>query len=100
MITMTAWIYIIKTILKSTSTKGVLRNKIITTCLYQKNKVFGAYQVNHEKVWENVILKDKNCLNTLEELKIDNVYKLMNYYREIEYKMFRHSYPRNRRKYG
>ena len=92
MITMTAWIYIIKTILKSTSTKGVLRNKIITTCLYQKNNEFGAYQVNHEKVWENIILKDKNCLNTLEELKIDNVYKLMNYYREIEYKMFSLNY--------
>ncbi len=97
---LTAWIYIIKTILKSKSTKNEIRTKILTTCLCQRKKMLGAYQVNYDKVWNNIILKDKNCLNTLQELKIDNVDKLMCYYEEMKHKFVRYTYPRKHRKYG
>jgi hypothetical protein len=100
MISMTAWIYIIKTMLKSKSKKDEIRTKIITTCLSSKRRIDGAYQVNYDKVWENIIMKDENCLNALEELKIYSVDKLMNYYMEMKYKFEKYTYPRKHRKYG
>lgn len=100
MLSMTTWIYVIKTLLKSEMKRNDIRNTIINKCLYSSKKFNGAYQVDGQKVWEHIIIEDYGCKKKIEELHISSVLGVYSYYEEISYKNMRATYPRNRRKRG
>ena len=100
MISLTAWIYIIKTLLNSKLTRNRIREIILDKCLYSRKKVYGAYQVDPQKVWSYLIITDKSCYPKMEKLHIDSVYDIISYYEETEYKKMRYTYPRKHHKKG
>ena len=97
---MTAWIYIIKNILNANMSKYSIRKKILEECLDVPYKLWGMYQVNPNKIWTEIIMKDSGCQRGLERLKIDNVFTLMSYYEELEYQGMRVTYPHSHHRKG
>ena len=100
MLSMTTWLYVIKTLLKSDMKQTDIRNTIIGKCLYSQYKVRGVYQVDGQKVWDNIISKDSGCLEKMEELNIHDLFGVYGYYEEISYKHMRATYPKKRRRKG
>ena len=100
MVGMTAWIYIIKSILKSNTTTSQIRTKLLSGCLLSEKKLSGAYQVDPEKVWNELIMKDHTCIENLRKLEIENVISLISYYEEAQYQKMRKTFPRNHHKKG
>ena len=99
-VNLTGWLYILKRVLKSKTPKKILREMILDNCLVTPEKVFGAYCVNSDDVWNNIVLKDKDMLSRLEELKFSRVEDLIAYYEEIQYKHMRATYPKRRHTKG
>jgi len=101
MITLTAWTYIIKTILKSKQSQKTISSNIKSKCLLSESKFFGAYQVDNNAVWENIVLKDEECKIELKNLNIHDVINLESLYHEREYhKMwlyYRSNYKKHKR---
>jgi len=70
--TMSNWIYTLKTILKCKRfTSNRMREIILEECLVCKQPVFGAYVVDGQKVWENVVVHD---LEVMKRLRCMNIY--------------------------
>ena len=100
MLSMTTWIYVIKTLLKSEMRQQDIRHIIMNKCLFSQKKINGAYQVDDNKVWANIVLKDNGCKKKMEELNIVDVYGIYGYYEEICYKRMRGTFPRKYHKKG
>lgn len=100
MYNLTGWLYIIKTLLKSRQSKQVLRAALLDNCLAAPRKVYGAYQIDPDKVWGFVISKDHDVQMTMEKLNLSDIYKIMAYYEEIQYKHMRSTYPSKKHKTG
>ena len=72
--TMSNWIYTLKTILKCKRfTSNRMREIILEECLVCKQPVFGAYVVDGQKVWENVVVHD---FEVMKRLRCMNIYPL------------------------
>ena len=101
MLTLTKWTYIIKVVLKSRRSKQCICDEIKSKCLVANRKVLGAYIVDNESVWENIVIKDFNCVRELEKISIKDWIGLESLYEEREYhKMwldFRLTYKKHRR---
>lgn len=99
MITLTKWLYILKHYLKCDIPRNDLRTKIINECSH--GKIYNAYNVDNDLIWENIIIKNKKCRERLQELKLNDVMELESYYEEQEYhKMwleYRSIYRKNKR---
>lgn len=100
MLNLSNWIYILKRLLKSSKDENKLREIIVSSCLATPRRVFGAYIVDENKVWENIIASDRRVLEKMEELRIHDVYGAISYYQEIQYKNMRATYPRRWHKKG
>lgn len=100
MLNLSNWIYILKRLLKSSKDEKELREIIVSSCLATPHRVFGAYIVDENKVWENIIVSDCKVLAKMEELKIHEVYGAISYFQEIQYKNMRATYPRKHHKKG
>lgn len=98
MLSLTKWQYIIKNLLKSKLTKNEIRSAILEKCLYSPHKFNGAYQVDEQKVFDLIICKDAECLVRMDELHIKDVFGVISYFEEIEYKNMRATYPSKRRR--
>ncbi len=100
MLNLSNWIYILKRLLKSSKDEKELREIIISSCLTTPRRVFGAYIVDENKVWKNIIATDHKVLARMEEMKIKDVYGAISYFQEIQYKNMRATYPKRHRKKG
>lgn len=100
MLSLTTWIWIIKTVLHSNLSKSRLRAIILEKCLLSQKKFHGAYRVDSQKIWDIVISNDENCCTKMKELNINSLSGLLSYYDEIQYKKMRRTYPRNRHRRG
>ena len=100
MLNLSNWIYILKRLLKSSKDEKELREIIVSSCLATPRRVFGAYIVDENKVWENIIVNDSTLSEKLVELRITDVYGTISYFNEIQYKNMRSTYPKRYHKKG
>ena len=98
--TLTNWIYTIKTLLRSLWTRAEIRQAILDHCLLHPQKVMGVYAVDDEKVWEYFNAHDHSISAQLTKHNIRNVYDLLGYFEEVQYKNMRSTYPSNSYKKG
>lgn len=96
MLSLTNWVYVIKTLLRSELTASEIREAILNDCLFTSDLFWGEYQVDGEKVYKMIICKDANCRKRCEELRISNVFEVLSYYEQVKYKQMRGTYPGKR----
>ena len=77
-----------------------LREIIVSECLVTPRRIFGAYCVDENKVWENIIVQDRKATDKMKELRITDVYGAISYFQEIQYKNMRATYPKRYHKKG
>lgn len=101
MISMTTWTHIITYHLESKQTRTSISEAMKELCLLSPKKIFNTYQVDSLKVWENIILRDPDCIRRLQELGIRNVLELESYYHSFEervmWRSYRSSYKKAKR---
>ncbi len=94
------WIHAVK-IAGSKRNKYEIRKIIIEQCLFSQKKIYGAYQIDGNKVWNILILSDDNCRKVIQEKKINDHMDLESKIEEIKYHSFwsdnRRAYAKKRR---
>lgn len=69
--TMSNWIYTMKTILKCKKwSASAMRKIILEECLLSNRLVFGAYVVDDKKVWDRIVVHDGEVMRALHNLNI------------------------------
>lgn len=90
----------LKTVFNSSKTTYMIRKIIIEQCLKTPQKIYGMYNIDHEKVWLLVVSSDAILLEAMKSRRIYNYTDLILYYEELSYKAMRSTYPRNHHKHG
>lgn len=96
----TTWVFIIRNMLHSDLKGTWVRSRILSSCLVSAQKVHGCYAVDQNKVWECIILKDRGCQRRLAELGITDIYGVLSYYEQQQYKEMRSTWPKKYFKKG
>lgn len=85
----------------SKKSKYLISKTIKEQCLYTEKKLYGAYQIDGNKVWDVLIKDDPNCKKVIEEKKIYDAISLESKIEELKYRSFwsnnKHAYGRKRR---
>lgn len=68
---LTEWIEALKW-MGSKQSKRALSEKIKANCLRSQYLSLGKYLIDDDRVWEYLVLQDKNCLKFIEENNIKN----------------------------
>ena len=70
-------------------------------CLLTKQKIYGAYQIDGNKVWNILILPDENCQRVIHEKNIKDYIALESKIEEMKYHAFwsdnRYAYRKKRK---
>lgn len=91
MLSMTKWANIIVKNLNYPSSVKSISEQIKRECLLTTKKINGAYQIDHDKVWNTIILSSPECVKRLDELQIDDVLEMESWQYEREYQMMHRS---------
>lgn len=85
----------------SKKSKNQISKIIKEKCLCSQKKLYGAYQIDGNKVWDILIKDDLNCKKVIEEKKIYNSISLESKIEELKYHSFwsdnKRAYRRKRR---
>ena len=99
MVTMSDWIFTLKQ-LGSKRTKTEIRSFIIEYCLISKEKIYGVYQVDSEKVWHYLVEMDSVCSKEAINKRLHNVIDVESWLDNIKYQQMRGTFPKNHHKKG
>ena len=97
MITMTDWVNII-IMLGSTKSKEAIQGIIRERCLLSPNKVYGAWQIDGDAVWDLLIAADPKCMENAEKYRLRNAISVESWLEERKYRDMRSTFPGRRRK--
>ena len=85
----------------SKKSKYLISKIIKEECLFTKKKLYGAYQIDGNKVWDILIQADPDCQKVIEEKKIYDAISLESKIEELKYHSFwsdnKYAYGRKRR---
>ena len=99
MLTMSDWIFVLKN-LGCRRTKAEIRRLIIEQCLTSKERIYGVYQVDSNKVWHYFVENDPICLKEATDKRIADSLDIESWLESIKYQRIRKTYPRNHHKKG
>lgn len=88
MMGLTAWTEMVFYTLGSRKSKNSISEKIKACCLIREKKFLGSYLVDGEAVWNNIILKDPDCLRIIKEKNFKDYIALESLYEERCYHDF------------
>ncbi len=89
------WTYAVKFV-GSKKSKNQITKIIKEECLMSKDKVYGIYLIDGNKVWNKLIKDDPDCQSVIEDKKIHDVLSLESKVEEMKYRAF---WSNNRRAY-
>lgn len=81
----------------SKKNKYLISKIIKEECLYTQKKLYGAYQIDGNRVWDILIKDDPNCKKVIEEKNIHDAISLESKIEELKYRSF---WSDNKRAYG
>jgi hypothetical protein len=90
------WVYAVK-YAGSKKSKYNIRKIIKEQCLFSNKKIYGAYQIDGDKVWKLLIENDENCKSVIHSKNVHNYIDLESYIDQVKYRSF---WSDNKRAYG